>query len=61
MKIQKKKKKNPIAERFQFNMCNRKTEESVKKTGAKETQSIFQVWGFFRFNVGRVFSLSVKL
>ena len=65
MKIQKKK-KNPIAERFQFNMCNRKTGESVKKTGAKKTQakktqSILQVWRFFRFYVGRAFSLWEKL
>ena len=41
-------------------MCNRKTGESVKKTRAKKTQSILQVWRFFRFYVGRAFSLWEK-
>ena len=37
-------KRNPIAERFQFNMHNRKMGESVSQYRTKKTQSILQVW-----------------
>ena len=53
-------KRNPIAERFQFNMRCRKTGESVSQYihgRTKKTQSILRVWQFFRFYVQRLFSV----
>ena len=52
--------RNPIAERFQFNMRYRKTGESVSQYihgRTKKTQSTLRVWQFFRFYVQRLFSV----
>ena len=47
-------KKNPVAAKFHFNMCNMKTGESASQYMAE------LVWRFFRFYVERLFSVLDK-